>query len=98
MPDPAPTGLCTDSYAASTAARAARDQQVVEDLHIDHWVAAGFKDTLLRWKMNRKWLIGTRRQVSREFKLEAVKQAKGRGVGVAQGARDFDVHVYVLRK
>lgn len=42
--------------------------------------------------------MGTRRQFSREFKLEAVKLVKERGVAVAQAARDLDVHVKVLRK
>jgi transposase len=40
----------------------------------------------------------TRRTFSREFKLEAVKLARERGVGVAQAARDLDVHENVLRK
>jgi transposase len=39
-----------------------------------------------------------RRQFSREFKLEAVKLIKERGVSVAQAARDLDVHENVLRK
>ena len=42
--------------------------------------------------------MGTRRQFSREFKLEAVKLVKERGVAVAQAARDLDVHENVLRK
>ena len=42
--------------------------------------------------------MGTRRQFSREFKLEAVKLVKERGVSVAQAARDLDVHENVLRK
>ena len=42
--------------------------------------------------------MGTRRQFSREFKLEAVRLVKERGVSVAQGARDLDVHENVLRK
>lgn len=41
---------------------------------------------------------GTRRQFSREFKLEAVKLVKERGVSVAQASRDLDVHENVLRK
>ena len=41
---------------------------------------------------------GTRRQFSREFKLEAVRLVKERGVSVAQAARDLDVHENVLRK
>ncbi len=42
--------------------------------------------------------MGTRRQFSREFKLEAVRLVKDRGVTVAQAARDLDVHGNVLRK
>ncbi|WP_065712752.1 IS3 family transposase, partial [Acinetobacter baumannii] len=40
----------------------------------------------------------TRRKVSREFKLEAVRLVKERGVSVAQAAKDLDVHENVLRK
>ncbi|WP_138956753.1 IS3 family transposase [Sphingomonas sp. KC8] len=39
-----------------------------------------------------------RRKFSREFKLEAVKLVRERGVSVAQAARDLDVHENVLRK
>ena len=39
-----------------------------------------------------------RRKFSREFKLEAVRLARERGVAVAQAARDLDVHKNVLRK
>ena len=39
-----------------------------------------------------------RRKFSREFKLEAVRLIKDRGVAVAQAARDLDVHENVLRK
>lgn len=39
-----------------------------------------------------------RRIFSREYKLEAVKLVRERGVAVAQAARDLDVHVSVLRK
>ena len=42
--------------------------------------------------------MGTRRQFSREFKLEAARLVKERGVAVAQAARDLDVHENVLRK
>ena len=42
--------------------------------------------------------MGTRRQFSREFKLEAVRLVKERGVSVPQAARDLDVHENVLRK
>ena len=40
----------------------------------------------------------SRRQFSREFKLEAVRLVRERGVAVAQAARDLDVHENVLRK
>jgi transposase len=39
-----------------------------------------------------------RRKFSREFKIEAVRLVKERGVAVAQAARDLDVHENVLRK
>ena len=39
-----------------------------------------------------------RRQFGREFKIEAVKLVRERGVSVAQAARDLDVHENVLRK
>ncbi len=39
-----------------------------------------------------------RRKFGREFKVEAVRLIKERGVAVAQAARDLDVHVNVLRK
>ena len=38
-----------------------------------------------------------RRKFSREFKIEAVKLVRERGVKVAQAARDLDVHAAVLR-
>jgi len=40
----------------------------------------------------------TRRKFSREFKLEAVRLVKERGVAVTQAARDLGVHENVLRK
>ncbi len=39
-----------------------------------------------------------RRRFSREFKLEAVRLIRERGVSVAQAARDLDVHENQLRK
>lgn len=42
--------------------------------------------------------MGTRRQFSREFKFEAVRLVKERGVTVAQAARDLGVHENMLRK
>mgnify|MGYP000844158317 FL=1 len=40
----------------------------------------------------------TRRSFSREFKVEAVRLVRERGVSVAQAARDLDVHENLLRK
>ena len=39
-----------------------------------------------------------RRMFTREFKLEAVRLVKDRGVSVAQAARDLDLHENVLRR
>ena len=39
-----------------------------------------------------------RRIFSREFKVEAVRLVKERGVSVAQACRDLDVHENVLRQ
>ena len=39
-----------------------------------------------------------RRRFTREFKLEAVKLVRERGVPAAQAARNLDVHENVLRK
>ncbi len=39
-----------------------------------------------------------RRRFTREFKVEAVKLIKERGVAVKQASRDLDVHENVLRK
>ncbi len=39
-----------------------------------------------------------RRRFWREFKVEAVRLIRDRGVSVAQAARDLDVHENVLRK
>ena len=41
--------------------------------------------------------MGARRKFSREFKVEAVKLVRERGVTLTQAARDLDVHVSVLR-
>ena len=40
----------------------------------------------------------TRRQHSREFKVEAVRLVRERGVTMAQAGRDLDVSVTLLRK
>jgi transposase len=42
--------------------------------------------------------MATRRVFSREFKLEAVKLVRDRGVTVTQASRDLGLHVNVLRK
>jgi transposase len=39
-----------------------------------------------------------RRRFGREFKIEAVRLIRERGVSVAQASRDLDVHENVLRK
>ncbi len=39
-----------------------------------------------------------RRTFSREYKLEAVRLVRDRGVSIAQAARDLGVHENVLRK
>ena len=39
-----------------------------------------------------------RRKFSREFKVEAVRLVRDRGVSAAQAARDLDVHENVLRE
>jgi transposase len=39
-----------------------------------------------------------RRQFSKEFKTEAVRLVRERGVSVVQAAKDLDVHENVLRK
>jgi transposase len=39
-----------------------------------------------------------RRQFTREFKVEAVKLVKERGVSLAQAAQDLEVHGNMLRK
>ena len=39
-----------------------------------------------------------RRRVTREFKVEAVKLVRERGVSAKQAARDLNVHENVLRK
>jgi len=41
--------------------------------------------------------MGTRRRFSREFKQEAVRLVRERGVSMAEVARDLDLHVNLLR-
>lgn len=40
----------------------------------------------------------TRRKFSREFKLEAVKMVKERGVALSQAARDLELNENMLRR
>lgn len=42
--------------------------------------------------------MATRRVFTREFKVEAVRLVRDRGVTVAQAARDLGIHENVLRK
>jgi transposase len=42
--------------------------------------------------------MAQRRAFTREFKLEAVRLIRDRGVSVAQASRDLGVHANVLRK
>ena len=42
--------------------------------------------------------MAVRRTFSREFKLEAVRLVRERGVSLAQARRDLDLHENVLRK
>lgn len=39
-----------------------------------------------------------KRTFTREFKLEAVRLVKERGVSMSQASRDLDIHLNVLRK
>ena len=39
-----------------------------------------------------------RRSFTKEFKIEAVKLVRDRGVSIAQAARDLDLHENVIRK
>jgi transposase len=43
-------------------------------------------------------VVMRRRKFSREFKIEAIKLVRERGVSVAQAGRELDVHENVLRK
>jgi transposase len=54
-------------------------------------------DTEIRCFMKPE-VVMSRRQFSREFKIEAVKLIRERGVSVAQAGRDLGIHENVLRK
>ena len=43
-------------------------------------------------------VVMQRRKFSREFKIEAIKLVRERGVSVAQAGRDLGAHENVLRK
>ncbi len=43
-------------------------------------------------------MLGRRKAYTREFKLEAVKLIRDRGVSYAQASRELGVHPNVLRK
>jgi len=55
-------------------------------------------DTILRYIGSWRCQLRARRKHSREFKVEAVKLVRERGVTMAQAARDLDLSVTVLRK
>jgi transposase len=59
--------------------------------------AAGLVDTWIRFSPDWRPRMG-RRIFSREFKLEAVKLVRERGVSVAQACRDLDLTESVLRR
>src|SRR5579864_2434169 len=61
------------------------------------WPAPGSEDTELRCLMEQEAVM-ERRRFTREFKVEAVKLVRDRGVAVKQAARDLNVHENVLRK
>ena len=61
------------------------------------WAAAGLVDTWLRFSPDRR-LQMQRRIFSREFKHEAVKLVRDRGVSVAQASLDLDLSESVLRR
>jgi transposase-like protein len=52
--------------------------------------------TKLAARVGFRWQMG-QRSFSREFKLEAVRLVRERGVSVAQAARDLDLHQNSLR-
>ena len=61
------------------------------------WPAAGSVDTEIGC-FGKPEASDAAAQVSREFKIEAVRLVRERGVSVAQASRDIDVHENVLRK
>jgi transposase len=64
---------------------------------IVRWPAAGSEDTEFGVMMELEVWHGSRRY-TREFKVEAVKLVKERGVAVKQAARDPNLHPNVLHR
>lgn len=64
---------------------------------VELWPAAGFVDTEIRC-LTEPESGNAEKEIQREFKLEAVRLIKDRGVAVAQAARDLDLHENMLRK
>src|SRR5450631_2508382 len=60
------------------------------------WAAPGSEDTELGVLWSRRCVM-ERRQYTREFKLEAVRLIKERGVSYAQASADLGVHPTQLR-
>src|SRR6266545_4345537 len=60
------------------------------------WPAPGSEDTELGVLMSWRWVM-ERRKFTREFKLEAVRLIKERGVSYVQASQDLVVHVSQLR-
>src|SRR5450631_26216 len=60
------------------------------------WAAPGSEDTELGVLWSRRCIM-ERRQFTREFKLEAVRLIKQRGVSYAQASKDLGVHPTQLR-
>jgi transposase len=56
------------------------------------------KATLKRFGLHPVPKVKERRRFTREFKVEAVKLVRERGIAVKQAARDLNVHENVLRK
>ena len=53
------------------------------------WPAPGFVDTELGVSWDRRWVM-ERRRFTREFKLEAVRLIRDRGVSYAQASQDLE--------
>ena len=53
-------------------------------------------DTEIGCFMEPEGAMQRRRRFSREFKLEAIRLVRDRGVSIAQASRDLDVHANLL--